>query len=220
MVAGLGLEAIVQLIQQHGVIAVIIAAIVEEVIVPIPSPVVPMAAGFLLVGSTELLPALFEIFAFVALPASLASVISSYFVYSIAYYGGKPMIENYGRYLDLSWEELQRFEHHFDSGHEKYYVALFRAIPIVPLSLVSGAAGLFRMDWKQYGVWSFIGMLPRNFLLAYIGWTVKDDFLMMAARIDTLSTLVLVLTAGSVVAFLGYRKFRDAYLHILRGMAR
>ncbi len=216
----LGLEAIVQLIQQHGVIAVMVAAIVEEIVVPIPSPVVPMAAGFLLVESTELLPALFEILVFVALPASLASVVSSYFVYSIAFYGGKPIIENYGRYLDLSWGELQRFEHHFDSGHEKYYVALFRAIPIVPLSLVSGAAGLFRMDWKQYGLWSFVGMLPRNFVLAYIGWTVKDDFLAMASRIDTLSTLVMVLTTGTVVAFLGYRRFGDAYVHILRGTGK
>ncbi len=185
--------------------------IIEEVIVPIPSPVIPMAAGALLVESTSLGPALFEILFLIALPASIASVLSSYFVYSIAYFGGKPVLQNYGRWLDITWEDVQHLEHHFDHEHEKYYVALFRAVPVVPLSLVSGAAGLFRMDWKTYGVWSFIGMMPRNFGLALIGWAFKDDFLHFASRIDTVSTAIIVIVAALVGFVVLYRKMQDFY---------
>ncbi|MFB6147979.1 MAG: DedA family protein, partial [Candidatus Nanohaloarchaea archaeon] len=132
MVLDIPVQPLIQLIQQHGVLAVMLGMVVEEVFVPIPSPVIPMAAGAILVQGTGLEALLFILF-MIALPASIASVLSSYFVYGIAYYGGKPVIKEYGRYLDISWEEVQHLEKHFDHEHEKYYVALFRAVPVVPL---------------------------------------------------------------------------------------
>jgi uncharacterized membrane protein YdjX (TVP38/TMEM64 family) len=200
---------LIQLISENGIAAVMLGMVIEEVIVPIPSPVIPMAAGAILIESTTFIGAVFEAFFYIALPASIASVISSYFVFLIAFYGGKPVIQRYGKWLDLSWEDVQKFEEHFDSGNEKYYVALFRAIPIVPLSLVSGSAGLFRMDWREYGVWSFIGMMPRNFVLAMIGWYAGDGFRLLASQIDTASTWVLLFIVGSVGGYILYQKLQD-----------
>lgn len=207
-------------IVEYGVIAVMLGMVIEEVIVPIPSPVIPMAAGFLLVDAVTIPAALIQILFLIALPASIASVVSSYFVYGVAYKGGKPMIERYGRYMDLSWEDVQQLEDHFESDNEKYYVALFRAVPVVPLSLISGSAGLFRMNWKQYGIWSFIGMMPRNFILAYIGWTVKDDFMRLASQIDTVSTAVALSVAFVVGSYLGYRKLKEVHRYMIRYTAQ
>jgi membrane protein DedA with SNARE-associated domain len=215
MVFDLPIQAIVQLIQQHGVLAVVIGMVIEEVIVPIPSPIIPMAAGALIIRAETLLPALVEIFFRVVIPASVASVISSYFVYGIAYFGGKPVLEKWGKYLDVSWEEAQELEEKFVGGNEKYYVALFRAVPVVPLSLISGSAGLFRMDWKTYGIWSFIGMIPRNFVLAFIGWYARDGFMTIANQIDTLSTAVLVIAAALAAGFIAYRKLEKFYRWLL-----
>lgn len=210
------IHQMIELIAQHGVIAVMAGMVIEEVFVPIPSPAIPMAAGFLLIDATTISAALLQILLYIAIPASIASVISSYFVYSIAYYGGEPIIKKYGKYLDLSWEEIQRFERHFDNEHEKYYVALFRAVPIVPLSLISGSAGLFQMNWKQYGIWSFVGMLPRNFVLAYIGWAVKDDFMAIASQIDSASTAVAIAVVVIVGGIILYRKSQDIYKYLAR----
>lgn len=218
MVFGELMPAIVELVAEHGVIAVMAGMVIEEVIVPIPSPIIPMAAGFIIIEASTIPAAMLQAFFVIALPASVASVISSYFVFGVAFYGGKPILEKYGRYLDLSWEEVQHFERHFESEREKYYVALFRAIPIVPLSLVSGSAGLFRMDWKQYGIWSFMGMMPRNFSLAMIGWWVKDDAIALASQIDTVSTAVAVAAAGSVAALIVYRKLKDLQRYLVRNI--
>lgn len=208
-------EALIQLIQQYGVLAVIFGVAIEEIIVPIPSPVVPMAAGFMIVEATTLPQALLEIIFLIVIPASLASVFSSYFVYGIAYFGGKPILQRYGKYLDVSWGEAKELEDKFTSGKEHYYVALFRAIPIVPLSLISGSAGLFRMDWKKYGLWTLIGMIPRTFFLALAGWYLKDGFLAIAAYIDTLSTLIMIGSAGLVGAYLFYRRYGNIYKTLL-----
>lgn len=218
MVFGELVPAMIELVAEHGIIAVMAGMVIEEVIVPIPSPIIPMAAGFLLIDAATIPAAAFQALFFIALPASIASVVSSYFVYGVAFYGGKPIIKKYGRYLDISWKEVQHLERHFDSGREKYYVALFRAIPIVPLSLISGSAGLFRMNWKQYGVWSFIGMMPRNFSLAMIGWWFKDDAIALASQIDTLSTAVAVIVAGSVAAVIAYRKLNDLQRYLVKNV--
>jgi membrane protein DedA with SNARE-associated domain len=214
MMIEFGTEALIQLIQQHGVLAVVIGMVVEEILVPIPSPIIPMAAGSILIESEALFPAIVEIFFKIALPASIASVISSYFVYSLAYFGGKPALEKYGKYFDISWQEAEQIEEKFFGENDKYFVALFRAIPIVPLSLISGSAGLFRMDWKKYGLWSFIGMMPRNFFLALIGWYARD-FLVLANRIDTLSTAVLVAVIGIVGGYILVRKLEHFYRWLL-----
>lgn len=214
-------QIFLELVQQHGVIAVMLGMVIEEVAVPIPSPVIPMAAGFLLIDAVTVPAAIVEALVTIALPASIASVISSYFVFGIAYYGGPPIIKRYGKYLDLTWEEIQHLESHFDSGNEKYYVALFRAVPIVPLSLISGSAGLFQMDWKQYGIWSFLGMMPRNFALAMIGWWVgSEEYLQqLAGLIDNLSTFVIIVVAGTVGGVIVYRKLQDLYLAIIERTA-
>jgi len=211
MVLGIETEVLIELIQQYGVFAVMAGALIEEILVPIPSPLVPMAAGFLLIETKALLPAIIQIFLIIAVPASFASVISSYFVYSIAYFGGEPLVKRYGKYLDISWGEIQGLEQYFGSEREKHLVMFFRMIPIVPLSLVSGAAGLFQMNWKEYGLWSFFGMLPRNFFLALIGWYVRDDFMALASRIDTLSTAVAVLTVAAVFLWVINRKVTQLY---------
>lgn len=205
MIEGLGAAALVELIRQHGVLAVVLAALIEEILVPIPSPIVPMAAGAILVTATDPVAAFLQIVLLISIPASVASVISSYFVYSITYYGGKPAVEKYGKYLDFTWEELEGLEDHFGGEREKYYVAGLRAVPVVPLSLVSGAAGLFRMDWRQYGFWSFVGMMPRNTGLALLGWYFSDSFLALSSRIDSLSTLVLVSLVVLVGGYFLYR---------------
>lgn len=215
MVLGIESEILIELIRQYGIIAVMAGALIEEVIVPIPSPIVPMAAGFILIETNLLLPALFQIFIIIAIPASIASVLSSYFVFAIAFYGGEPMVKRYGKYLDLSWEEIQGMERYFGEENEKYLVALFRMLPIVPLSLVSGAAGLFQMNWKEYGIWSFIGMIPRNFFLAFIGWYVRDDFMAFASRIDTFSTWVAIAAVILVGLIVVDRLARKAYRKVL-----
>ncbi|PSG99284.1 MAG: hypothetical protein BRC29_04120 [Nanohaloarchaea archaeon SW_7_43_1] len=207
---------LIQLVSQYGIVAVMLGMVVEEVFVPIPSPVIPMAAGALLIESTAFTGAIFQAFFLIALPASVASVISSYFVYAIAFYGGRPAVKRHGKWLDVRWEDVQRMESHFDSGNGKYYVAFFRSMPIVPLSLVSGSAGLFHMNWKEYGIWSFVGMVPRNFMLAMIGWYSRDSFRALASRIDTFSTWILLFIIGAFVGYILCRKLKKLGDYLVR----
>ena len=69
-------------IRQHGVVSVVLGGLIEQVIVPIPSPLVPMAAGFLFVSPLlAFWPAAKDIFLKAALPFAIGSTLGSTMVY-------------------------------------------------------------------------------------------------------------------------------------------
>ncbi len=182
-----------------------------EEFIPIPSAVAPMAAGFILIPANEPLQAFLMVFLFIAVVGSAASVLSSYVLYGLGFYGGKPVLERIGKYFSITWPQIKAFETHFTSDREHLYLMIFRAIPLIPLSVISASAGFFRIDWKTYGIWSFIGMIPRNLSLGMIGWYLRDDFASAAIILGKISTVAFVLmaTAASVYFFYNRHKFAE-----------
>jgi len=199
------IEHVIENIEVYGPLAVVMWMFLEEFI-PIPSAVAPMAAGFVLIPANEPVQAFIMVFLLIAIIGSAASVLSSYLLYSIGFYGGKPVLERVGKYVRVSWPQIKAFEKHFTSGKEHLYLAIFRAMPLIPLSVISASAGFFRIDWKTYGIWSFVGMIPRNLSLGMMGWYLRDDFISAAIFIGQVSTAAfLVILASASVYFIHNR---------------
>lgn len=209
-------DILIQMIQSHGVIAVILAMMIEEILVPIPSPVIPMTAGVLLVTADGFLGGLIQLIFLIVIPGSIASVIASFFGYSIGYFGGKPAIERYGSYIGVEYSELEELKEHLTSGREHYYIAFFRAVPVVPLSLIDGASGFFGIGWKKYALWSFLGMIVRNFTLGFIGWQMQEGVRFLASSIDTVSSFVFVFSVIALGLWLVERNADRIYNRIFR----
>ena len=199
-------------VEAYGVIAVFVWMFMEEFF-PFPSVLAPMAAAYVVVSTGDPIQALIQIFFIVAVLGSAGMVLSSYATFGIAYYGGKPGIQRFGKYLGVNWRQIEAFEDHLTSGREYQYVALFRAIPLIPLSFISASSGFFRLDWKKYGIWSFIGMLPRNMLLGTIGWYLADDFTEAATLIGKVSTVVAVIMVIVLGSYFFFRRedFMEKY---------
>src|SRR3989344_6158843 len=84
---------ILVMIQAYGPYSVFVAVILEEVLIPIPSPLVIMGAAFILIpANLAFWDAIREIFFVIVVPASIASTIGSFFTYGIGYYGGRPQV--------------------------------------------------------------------------------------------------------------------------------
>ncbi len=107
------LEKLIQVTQSvifvGGPIGVFAASILEEIIFFIPSPVVPMAAGFFLLSpQMELVEATSRAILYIALPVSLGQTIGSLFPYYIGYFGGRPTVEKWGRLIGLTWKNIEK----------------------------------------------------------------------------------------------------------------
>ena len=201
---------ILQVIRSHGVLGVVIGVLLEAIIAPIPSPIVMMTAGFVLIEPhLALSAALFKIFFVITIPASIAGVVGNYFVYGITYYGGKPLIKKFKRFLGFSWRDVVRIQKKFKIHHREDVSLFFlRALPIIPLSLVSAGAGFLEMDWRKFGVFSFLGMIPRNFVLAFVGWKLSEVYIAIADYINNVETMLTITTILGVVLVVVFHKFK------------
>ncbi len=134
-----------ELMRTHGQLSVFIGVMIEQIIVPIPSPMIIMGAGAILILPGLSIPdAFLQILWVIVLPGSVASTLGSYIGYVISYYGGKALVVRFQRFLDVDWGQIERLEKRFQGKKEALSIFLSRAIPVFPISLVSIFAGLLR----------------------------------------------------------------------------
>ncbi len=189
-----------------GPVGVFFGVMIETFIAPIPSPLVPMAAGFILTFELTPLESIFVILFSVMLVGALAATIGSFFGYGIAYFGGYPIIERYGKYLGTSIEEIEYMRKNMEaSSRDEIYLFTARAVPIIPLSVVSLLYGALRADAKRFAFFTFLGALPRYLILGLLGWVIGVGWQNLAEMIDLFETLILVLLIVFLVVFILYR---------------
>lgn len=188
---------IIELLRTHGALSVFVGVIVESVIIPIPSPLIIMAAGAILVPpDAAWAQAMAHIFQRVVLPGASASTIGAFFGFGIGFWGGKPVIERFEKFIGFGWSDVQRLERHWSSRNIGLSIFFLRALPIIPLSLISAAAGVLRLSVGTFTWWTFWGSLLRCFILGYLGWALSDTYYGLANRLNFFETLM----SASIVA--------------------
>jgi membrane protein DedA with SNARE-associated domain len=194
-------------IRAYGPWSVFIGVIIESVIVPIPSPLVIMGAGFVLLSpDLPAAEALGMILLHIVLPGAVASTLGAYVGYGIGFLGGRPLVDRWSRFLGFGWREVEAMQRRFSAGHVNLSIFLLRALPIFPLSVISAAAGLIRLPWKQFTLWTFYGSVPRCLFLGYLGWRMGETYHTLAYGIDRAETaLSLLLLAAAIGLILWLR---------------
>lgn len=202
---------IMEAMRAYGPITVFIGVIIESVIVPIPSPLIIMGAGAILIEPELSAGAAFwPIIVRIVLPGAVASTLGAYFAYGIAFWGGKPVIDRFSRFLGFDWDEVRAMEARIE-GRVNAMIFLLRALPIVPLSLISGAAGVLRLPAFQFGLWTFLGSVPRCLLLAWLGFLARDTYMGLAKNINRVESVVsglIVVGAFALILWLRARMKR------------
>lgn len=202
---------IMESMRTHGQLSVFIGVMIEQIIVPIPSPLIIMGAGAILILPGISIPnAFLQILWVIVLPGSLASTLGSYIGYMISFYGGKALVLRLQRFLDVDWDQIERLEKRFQGRKEAWSIFLSRAIPVFPISLVSVFAGLLRIPIKPFTVYTFLGSIFRCFFLGFFGWWIGATYEKAATHIDSVETIisiVMLIGMGVVFGYL-YYKFR------------
>jgi membrane protein DedA with SNARE-associated domain len=203
------LNWIMDSIRAHGAWSVFVGVIIESVIVPIPSPLIIMGAGFVLISAElSFVQALVPITLQIVLPGSIASTLGAYIGYAIGYLGGKPLVDRWKTFLGFSWNDVEALERRFQAGQVNTTIFFLRALPIFPLSVISAAAGLLRLPISQFSLWTFYGTIPRCLFLAYLGWGLGETYQGIAKGIDKAEGIVsgiLILSIFAAIIWLRSR---------------
>jgi membrane protein DedA with SNARE-associated domain len=202
---------IMELMRSHGQLSVFVGVMIEQIIVPIPSPMIIMGAGAILIPPGLSIPnAFLQILWVIVLPGSIASTLGSYIGYLISFYGGKALVIRLERFLDVDWNQIERLEKRFQGRKEALSIFLSRAIPVFPISLVSIFAGLLRVPIRPFTIFTFLGSIFRTLFLGFFGWWIGATYEKAASRLDSVETIMsIIMLIGMGVAFAYlYHKFR------------
>lgn len=166
------------LIVAHGAWGVFLATIIEEVVAPIPSALVPLAAGFfLLPPDHSFLQVAFEALVLVAIPVTLGITIGSSVIYAVAYVGGKPIVDRFGKYVGLNWTAIERIEARMTKGRrDEITLFALRILPVIPGVALSGFCGALRYPFARFATITLVASGIRAYALALLGWQAGEYY--------------------------------------------
>jgi membrane protein DedA with SNARE-associated domain len=201
---------IMETIRAHGAWSVFLGVLIEQIIVPIPSPAIIMGAGFILVPSSEpLLSAFGQLTLKVVLPGTLASTLGAWGGYYAGRFGGRLFVERFERYLGFGWDDVERMGKRVGERGVAASMFFLRALPIVPLSLVSIVSGVLTAPLSTYLLWSFLGAIPRCYILGWLGWQLGASATAWAGGVNRFESVISLVIIAAVVGAIIYLRRRE-----------
>jgi membrane protein DedA with SNARE-associated domain len=110
----------------------------------------------------------------VSLAGVLGNTAGSLIGWGIGAYGGRPLLEERGRWFHLDRGKLARVDRWFERWGD-WTVFLGRMVPVVR-SFVSIPAGVVRMPIVRFTVLTFLGCIPWCFGIAAAGWALGSSY--------------------------------------------
>jgi len=157
----------INLISSLSYFGIILAMAIESACIPLPSEIIMPFSGYLVSTGT------FN-FHLVSWAGALGNLLGSLLAYYVGYYGGRPFILRFGKYILIRKEELARADRFFERWGS-WAVFICRVLPIVR-TFISLPAGISRMRIVPFILLTFFGSLPWCYLLTYIGKVMGENW--------------------------------------------
>jgi membrane protein DedA with SNARE-associated domain len=120
--------------------------------------------------------------------------------YAIGFWGGRPLVERWGRYVLMGRHELALVDRFFDRWGN-ITVLVCRLLPLVR-TFIALPAGVGRMPQWRFHIYTFLGSWPWCFGLAFAGmklgeaWASDPRLRAAMHRLDVAVVAVLALGVG------------------------
>jgi len=196
-----------------GGMGVFLAGVVEEVFVPIPSAAILLGSGFIFLKGPLTISLVGTLFFTVVIPATLGLTLGSLFIYGLAYKGGKPFLEKYGKWFTVSWADVEAVNAKFQTGkYDEWSIILVRVFSIIPSVLIAVFCGVTRIPLRKYIMLTLVGAFFKALFLGIVGWQVGGLYIKYAELIGNIERSVLLILVVGILAFLIYRKYKSKVL--------
>ncbi len=188
---------ILEIIDTYGYYGIFFGMTIESIGIPLPSELILPYGGYLAyLGHLN--------FLLVTLTGTFACLVGSLITYLIAFYGGNYLFERYGKYVGITRKELNIANAWFDRYGE-ISVFVSRMVPGVR-AYSSIPAGICQMDVKKFSVYTFLGSLPWNIVLASAGYYLGANWQSISAAYYYLVAIVLIALLCAGIGFVLRRR--------------
>lgn len=158
---------IIAVISASGYAGIALLMAIESACIPLPSEIIMPFAGYLVhLGQLKLL--------LVATAGAIGCNLGSVVAYWVGAYGGRPLVERFGRYVLLSRHDLDRVTDYFQRWGG-ITVFFGRLLPVVR-TFIALPAGIARMPQLRFHVYTFLGSWPWCYVLALVGMRLGEHW--------------------------------------------
>ncbi len=196
-------EWIVEMMEQYGYIGIFLMIALENVFPPIPSEVILTFGGFMTTYTNLTVPG-------VVLVSTLGSVVGAIILYGVGYLLNverlERIVDRWGGILRVTREDLHKATDWFQ--RYGYWTVLFcRMVPLVR-SLISIPAGMSKMNFQLFLLFTVIGTALWNLILVSIGAALGESWDTILEYMDVYSHITYAVIGLGVILFviLFYRK--------------
>jgi len=181
------------LIAFSGYGGIVILMAIESACIPLPSELIMPFAGYLVYeGTMKLL--------WVATAGAIGCNVGSLVAYEIGCYGGRPLVERYGRWVLMGRRELDWADRFFARwGYLAVFIA--RLLPVVR-TFVALPAGIARMPRVRFHVYTFLGSWPWCFALAWLGMKLGENWRVIGKYLHKFDAVILVFLGVGIAWFI------------------
>jgi membrane protein DedA with SNARE-associated domain len=198
---------ILSLYDKVGYAGVAFAVALETFVPIVPSEVIVPMAGWKVSQSAadptvlEPLSGLPWNWLLALLIATIGALAGSLAGYLIGAWGGRPLLDRYGRYVRIRPDDLDRADAWFARYGDRA-VFFGRLVPLLR-ALINYPAGVARMPVGRFLLFSALGSLPWNAVLLYGGFLLGENYrgLYDAIRPYELPIYAAVLVGGAYVIY-------------------
>jgi membrane protein DedA with SNARE-associated domain len=181
---------IVATISALGYLGVFLTMSIESAAIPLPSEVIMPFSGYLAyTGRFSLHGAAFW--------GAAGCVFGSLCAYGVAAWGGRPLVERYGRWVFLSRRDLELSERLF-RRYGSPIIFFSRLMPVIR-TFISLPAGLARMPLGRFCLYTFAGSYPFCYALARIGYSLGEHWSGLEGTFRKYDVLIGILLAVGAV---------------------
>ena len=178
---------IISSISTLGYPGIVILMAIESACIPLPSEIIMPFSGFLVhAGRFRLI--------WVSLAGALGCNLGSIVAYYVGALGGRPLAERYGRYVLVSRHDLELADRWFER-HGESTVFFSRLLPVVR-TFIALPAGIARMNFWRFNLYTFLGSLPWCWVLAFAGVKLGERWSLLRGyfhKFDVVLVVVILL---------------------------
>ncbi len=194
-------EYLIELMGQLDYLAIFLLMAAESSILPVPSELVMIPAGYL--AATGKLDAWLALLA-----ANAGSVAGSVGSYYLALWLGRPFLLRFGKYVLIDKAHLDKTEG-FLRAHGEISIFTGRFLPGIR-HLISLPAGLGRMHMGRFILYTLVGASMWNAVLLVLGYVIGENQAWVRDNMALVIWSAVAFAAATVIGYIYWQRRRKA----------
>ena len=198
------MESVIDLMERwvtdYGYIAIFLLMLAESACIPFPSEVTMLVGGWYAAdGNLD--------FFWVGAAGVLGNLVGSWLAYGLGRWRGRELLDRYGKYVLIRPHDVDKAEVWWEK-HGEAATFFSRLLPVIR-TFISVPAGIAKMPFGKFTVYTFLGVIPWTYALTYLGVVVGDNWEQILDYFN-IPTLIIggLLLVTAIVWYLRRRKKR------------